>query len=222
MTKPLFVGLSGKKQTGKDTTLSFLENVLHDVQNTSFAWPLKEYIAVRILGIPRELAFGTNEQKETPTHIMWDSMFVEIRQAYSIENEQRLPYGANTPKLRSGPMTVREVLQVVGADWYRRVYPDVWVDFPFRQEWNGKIVVITDCRFPNEVEAIKQHGGVILRLERDTSLEDSHPSEKELDNYQFDHVYSNNGSLEDLEAFVTDFAEQVICSTIPTSTSQEI
>lgn len=213
MTKPLFVGLSGKKQTGKDTTLSFLENVLHDVQNTSFAWPLKEYVAVRILGIPRELAFGTNEQKETPTHIMWDSMFREIREDYR-------ELGMKDP--RCGPMTVREVLQVVGTDWYRRVYPDVWVDFPFRQEWNSKIVVITDCRFPNEVEAIKQHGGVILRLERDTGLEDSHPSEKELDNYQFDHVYSNNGSLEDLEAFVTDFAEKVICPTIPTSTSQEI
>lgn len=66
--------------------------------------------------------------------------------------------------------------------------------------------VITDVRFENEVKAIKRRGGIVIRLTRDTGNKPSnHESETALDYYdEFDLVYNNNGSLDDLISFISD------------------
>lgn len=68
--------------------------------------------------------------------------------------------------------------------------------------------VITDVRFPNEAQAIKERNGIIICLNRNiqfsgTSSEwkdskHNHPSETALDDYQFDYVVDNNSTLEEL------------------------
>lgn len=62
--------------------------------------------------------------------------------------------------------------------------------------------IISDLRFVNEAEAIKQKGGICIRVNRwleDLDKTDTrHESETALDNYQFDHVIDNSGSLEEL------------------------
>lgn len=67
--------------------------------------------------------------------------------------------------------------------------------------------IITDVRFPNEAKAIKDRNGIIIRINRNL-LEDSglesidlkmqHPSETALDNYNFDYIIDNNGTIEEL------------------------
>lgn len=87
--------------------------------------------------------------------------------------------------------------------------PSIEYDFP---NW-----IITDVRFPNEAQAIKDKGGIVIRVNRfkiiTKTLPDGtecsfipnplfdgeeHPSETALDDYEFDHVIDNNGSLEEL------------------------
>tara|TARA_R110002020_G_scaffold380110_1_gene591298 strand:+ start:38 stop:904 length:867 start_codon:yes stop_codon:yes gene_type:complete len=65
--------------------------------------------------------------------------------------------------------------------------------------------IITDVRFPNEAQAIKDRGGIVIRVNRlevdkfTTNFPQTlHPSETALDDYEFDHVIDNNGSIEDL------------------------
>ena len=65
--------------------------------------------------------------------------------------------------------------------------------------------IITDVRFPNEAQAIKDRGGIVIRVNRldvdkfTTNFPQTlHPSETALDDYKFDHVIDNNGSLEEL------------------------
>lgn len=79
--------------------------------------------------------------------------------------------------------------------------------------------IITDVRFPNEAQAIKDRGGIVIRVNRfseeqkiallkaranrpnnaiELALKEEHPSETALDNYEFDHVVENNGSIEEL------------------------
>lgn len=61
--------------------------------------------------------------------------------------------------------------------------------------------IITDVRFPNEFDAIKAKGGLIVRVNRpgyDTSMV-AHPSETALDGHDFDVVIENNGDLDDLK-----------------------
>jgi hypothetical protein len=205
----VFIALSGKKQVGKDTATAFAKKLLEKsgktVGVTAFAEALKD-IAINVLGVPRGLAYGSNDQKETLTDIMWDTLPWEIREKYNHTGATGRfvirPLGDAT--LRVGPMTVRELLQVLGTDIFREMLEgDVWANSPFRRDWNGyDVVFITDCRFPNEARVVKERGGTIIRLERDTGFVDNHPSETALDNFDFERKFVNDGSLEELQVFI--------------------
>ena len=59
--------------------------------------------------------------------------------------------------------------------------------------------IITDVRFPNELEAIEKRGGLTIRVERSRySNGDFHASETALDNAEFDYTINNNGTIEQL------------------------
>src|SRR5689334_1382215 len=174
---PRYVVLSGRKQVGKDTAANMIRGMLEKegkrVAISAFAEPLKD-MCVQILGISRDGAYGTDAQKNQPSHIEWDNFSMDIRLKYTRERD--LAFGFDLP--RSGPMTNREVLQVMGTDIFRSIYNDVWAKAPFIREWkNVDVVILTDCRFPNEKEQTELAGGVIIRLERDTGFSDNHPSE---------------------------------------------
>lgn len=207
----LFIGFSGKKQVGKDTATDFavecLENAGHTVHVTAFAEPLKR-MCIDILGLDEKLVYGSNEDKDTLTHICWDNFPMNIRLKYSRETigSRRLE---NVP--RSGAMTVREVLQVVGTDIFREMFFDnIWAQAPFRKNYgDADIVILTDCRFPNEKEEIEGNEGVTVRLERNTGLEDSHRSETALDGYVFNRTYENNGTIDELHDFIRSTLEEL-------------
>jgi hypothetical protein len=59
--------------------------------------------------------------------------------------------------------------------------------------------VIADVRFPNEAEAVKEKGGILVRINRDLDVTSDHASETSLDDWEkWDHVVDNNVSKEDL------------------------
>lgn len=61
--------------------------------------------------------------------------------------------------------------------------------------------IITDVRFPSEADAIREHGGVLIRVNRNTGYIDNHPSETSLDNYpDFDYIINN----EDLDKTIKE------------------
>ena len=81
----------------------------------------------------------------------------------------------------------------------------------FTREIEQSKWIITDVRFPNEAQAIKDRGGIVIRVKRPldrlgnsklpklkhTSVT-QHPSETALDDYDFDYVIENEGSIEEL------------------------
>lgn len=82
----------------------------------------------------------------------------------------------------------------------------------------NKGFIITDVRFPNEAKAIKDRGGIIIRVNRDVYIENGvgfkfnplfdnrpeHPSETALDEYIFDYVINNNSTINKLIKQVKD------------------
>ena len=130
----------------------------------SFADKLKR-LCVDILGLKEELVFGTDEQKNTKTHIKWETM----------SNPNYVDH--------KGYMTVREVLQLVGTDMFRDLNPSVWIDSCLRQieEDQSEVALISDVRFENEVKAIQKQKGFVIGLARtsNTKENDTHISEQE-------------------------------------------
>lgn len=109
------------------------------------------------------------------------------------------------------PMTVRDFLQKLGTDGLRDgLHTNVWVNALFADYVPHNTMgsdykedesnwIITDCRFPNEAEAVKKHGGVIVRINRPgNTAVNAHPSETALDDWSFDYTINNDGTIEDL------------------------
>lgn len=98
----------------------------------------------------------------------------------------------NTPSLVKD-FTAREFLQHFGTDVCRSLKEDIWVDFCINQikSEESSLALVGDCRFPDEVEAVQQAGGKVIRLTRSLH-KDSHVSETALDTHEgFDAVIDN-------------------------------
>lgn len=96
-------------------------------------------------------------------------------------------------------VTNREILQILGQSLRDNLSPDVWVNALFVTYSSNENWIVTDVRMPNEAKAIKDRGGIIIRVNRNTEYNDNHISETALDNYKdFDFVIDNNEGLEEL------------------------
>lgn len=71
-----------------------------------------------------------------------------------------------------GGRTPRHAMQTLGTEWGRECMdPDLWIRIALKRaaaelDQGGK-VVMDDCRFPNEAEAVLARGGSIVRITRD-------------------------------------------------------
>lgn len=122
-------------------------------------------------------------------------------------------------------ITYRDLMVFIGTDIARnKIHPDVWVKslmnkytnethFPgYNHIYNGDYIpthikvklgeypnwIIPDVRFENEAVAIKDRGGIIIRVERSSIYKKDHTSETELDNYKFDYTIQNDESIQHL------------------------
>jgi FMN phosphatase YigB (HAD superfamily) len=96
---------------------------------------------------------------------------------------------------------VRGLCQRMGTEAGRQgpLGQDVWLAPVLNQIKPGGKYVITDCRFPNEADAIRAAGGQVLRVIRPGNKPvNAHKSETALDHYAFDGYILNNGTLDDL------------------------
>lgn len=184
-----------------DSMLSFLEEHVHPfIKLYSFADMLKDLACIDILGLKREQVYGTDEQKNSTTHLRWENMPGVITEMMPEIDEKDLEtiggrIGPYYQKLRNGVvyhrpglMTGREVMQFVGTEIFRKMYSKVWAEATIRKVLleNSDLAIITDCRFPDEAEATKNAGGKVIRLTREVYSEDTHESETALDKDKFD------------------------------------
>jgi hypothetical protein len=167
-----FDGVLDVCRRDNDTALDFLEKHVNPyIKQYSFADLLKEMCIV-ILGLHPDQCYGSDAHKNTNTDYKWGDMLGLVDKELQTDKD----------------MTAREVLQYVGTNIFRRMYNNVWVDATIRriEQENTELAVITDCRFPNEVEGVQKAGGKVVKLTRNPSPEDSHASETALDKDQYD------------------------------------
>lgn len=150
------------------TMRDFLKEYIYPyIKNYSFADSLKRDICMNLLGLTHEMCYGTNTQRNQLTDLKWENM----------------PGCTN----RQGQMTAREVMQYVGTDIFRRMNNDCWVQACINKITtdNSLFAIITDCRFPNEVDAIHKIGGKVIKFTRQAPDADSHQSETLLDKHNY-------------------------------------
>lgn len=177
----MIIGISGKAQAGKDTTAGMLQVLL---TNPDITWKMYE----------------------TDVCFAWDHPIVHYADLLKEISQEMLdmPFSDfNSQEVKQQRidwlgMTVRDFLQKLGTAVRKEIDPDFWVKALFNTYHNGN-VIIADVRFPNEVQAIKDRGGKVIRIERYGAGAGNHISETALDDYtKWDIVIDNGGTLEDL------------------------
>lgn len=107
-------------------------------------------------------------------------------------------------------MTIRELQQKVGTEAFRNnVYENTWINALFSDYNKEQRWIITDVRFPNEANAIKEQNGILVRINRPYLISnDIHPSEISLDNYKDFDYYIENKDLLDYKKQILKFIEK--------------
>jgi len=193
----MIIGLCGLIGSGKGTAGEIL--VEHGFVPLSFAGSLKDAVSA-IFGWERALLEGDTDESRAfreEYDVFWTQKFGRI-------------------------ITPRIILQEFGTEVVRNNCLDsIWVDSLERKLSLYENVVITDVRFPNEIDFIKTMGGNIFQINRGDLPEwyrvaeisntgnndlfiklfpDIHKSEWGwIGNKGIDYIIDNNGSKEDLE-----------------------
>lgn len=196
----MLVGICGFQGAGKDTFANLLiENYKYD--KLSFASATKDIISI-IFGWNRQLLEGDTVASR------------EFRETIDIWWSQKLQIHNLTP---------RKMLQMIGTDLFRNYFDEnIWIRTiekqilsKFQQNPSANIV-LSDCRFPNEIQLVQSLGGKIIYIKRNepswfndykNGLESSqanllHPSETSWIRENFDYVVSND--FESIQEFHTE------------------
>lgn len=104
---------------------------------------------------------------------------------------------------------VREYMISLGNSARTHIHPDIWTDTVFRRVRRDRDYVISDVRYPNEVERIKKFGGYPIKITRPGISPLSDATDQALVNHNGWHmVIENNGSKEDLAGVLCRFLVQ--------------
>jgi hypothetical protein len=210
----MIIGVCGLIGSGKDTIADYLVN-FHEFRRESFANTLKDAVSA---------VFG------------WDRTMLEGRTKEAREwREQVDPWWAE--RLNMPNLTPRLMLQLWGTEVCRRgFHDDIWIaSLENKLRTTKDNVVISDCRFPNEIKSIKDAGGMIVRVKRGVNPhwytiaesanrgdskakewltnEGIHASEYSWAGTKFDAVVDNDGSIDALYTQVKNLALDLPVST---------
>ena len=174
-----------------------------------------------LIGISGKMGSGKNTVASMLCDI--DDMFEQKAYGYKLKQVCSLLTGIPVEKFEDqkfkietlssqwGNLTVRELLQKVGTECMRyNLHPDTWVNALFADYTPESKWIITDVRFPNEYKAIKDRGGIVVRVGKPSIKCDEHISETALDGYKFDYKIYNEGDFNDLYDQVKELYEKII------------
>ena len=184
------IAVSGKAGSGKDTFCKILSSKLYNLscRAIAFADPIKEIGRCMFPHVSHQKFFGSSYKRN---YVI----------PGAIDNN-------------GNPLTIRVLLQEIGERG-KKYNPKIWIncfDKSLQQaEESGKqIVIASDLRFVDEFNYLKEKNFILIRIIRKNSSDMSHISEIQQDqikNNEFDLVFENNDTLNDLKNKISVFAD---------------
>lgn len=171
----MLIGFTGRIGVGKD------EAVKHLVQSHGFT----------------RIAFA-DKVKEC-AGVLLDISVDDINQIKNSETVRIGLFQKNISDQFGDGINMRKFIQILATEMGRNIIsPTIWIDLALRDKDFASVdFAVTDCRFPNEVEAIHEKGGVVVRINR-VGITDTGPHESEsyIDSLDVDVDIYNNETIE--------------------------
>lgn len=208
----MIIGLSGYMKSGKDTAGQIIVDLTtqknYKLMEDEFGRPIPKLDGSGYWTKPDIPLFRIKKFAEKLKQVASLMTGIPVEKFEDQEfKESRMP-------TQWGDMTVRQFLQKLGTNAVRHhVHEDAWVISAMTEVQDEDHVVFTDCRFPNEAQAIKDRGGIIIRLNRyppgcSPRFMDRTESEVSLDDWNFDYTIWNLGTVDDLRNQIKNILEK--------------
>lgn len=177
MSPPKLIGLSGYAGSGKDTVRDMLEMLGYS--GFAFADPIRAMLTTLLVENGLDDKYITSREFK-------EAIIPELGVSY------------------------RHMAQTLGTEWGRALQPDLWLriadsymDSCEDGMEHAGFFVISDVRFVNEAQWVRERGGVVWRIERPQAVPvRAHASEAELYHFAADITIDNSGTLDALERTV--------------------
>lgn len=195
------IALCGFSGSGKDTVANILISN-YGYTKISFGSALKDVLSI-VFGWDRTMLEGITPEDREKRNIV-DTWWAN--------------------KLNIPELTPKMMMMYIGTNIFRNSFhKDIWTLIVMRQLSLYDRIVITDCRFPNEITMIKENGGKLYFIQRNKPIwfdnykqgmdcqeaEQLHDSEKTWIREDFDGIIVNDGSISDLDNIVSKFIYKI-------------
>ena len=230
------IGINGRAKSGKDTAFNIIADNVPFARREGFADRMKLSGVLALGYAPENMEQALEIANRLKDNGQVISQFINGEPTFGKRSDGTLGYSA---QMQTTPISGRTFWQLYGTEAHRHVFgDDFWVDallprppisyiIPveldkaqdaaidalLRQTYpDVPLLVITDCRFPNEAERILSLNGEVWRIEADERLgklpPDAHISEYGLPDELVTRVIDNNGPQEAFIAAVTEIVEE--------------
>ena len=180
---PNIIAFTGKKGVGKNFVAEIAKKVIEDAYDgyagggrvvfAAYADPMKEFL-IDIVGVERAKIYGNDKDKNSPTNYRWENMPGWLQEKFG---------------KKEGPVTIRHTMQIFGTELCREVWDQqIWVNAMKRriETANSDWFFITDARFQNEIDSVKEMGGFVWKVDGpgrgdEATKNDAHSSESAMD-----------------------------------------
>ena len=234
LNKRLFA-ISGVKGSGKDSVTNMLQYCLSvpkafrqywlykhfrkwikpKYKKLAFADPLKKMLS-DLLNIPLEKFYNRSFKED----YIIDVSTLNIPQPKVVDDCLDLSFNKLPdskfnkmvkqldPALLESNLSLRQLLQYFGTEIMQKYFGKrVWINSTLQHR--SKYTIISDLRFIEEYNAIKENNGIVIYVNRPGYEFGQHASEREmkelLESNKYDFVINNNGSFEDLFKQIKQF-----------------
>jgi len=209
----MILGFAGKAATGKTTAAKHMAPLLDkECRIVPMAMVLRDEVEafLRVIGADESVpwVYGCQDDKVRVFYVDEAKALVQCPQWAHFVGENR----GIQDRPGQTAVTVRRILQWWGTEYRRAQDPDYWT-----KAWGRKVeqfdlahmhVLVDDVRFMNELNVIREHGGLIVKIERPGfDGANNHASETSLDEYQaWDKVIVNDGTLTEFKTEIEQLA----------------
>jgi hypothetical protein len=194
------IAFTATAQSGKDTATDYLVKH-HGFTRVAFADTLKEMAyALNPIVITRSGYYGQPISSYGGGNLWCNEgdRLKTIVDVYGWEDAKRIK-------------EVRELLQRLGTEAGREILGEnIWVETAMKKAAKFDKVAISDCRFSNEVQAVRDAGGIVVKIER-PGFEpiNSHISDTGIKDLQADYLIRNTGTVEDLHRDIEELLQSI-------------
>lgn len=216
------IALSGKMACGK-STISHILSDTYGFQVVSIALPIKK---LSTLLIDNQLELQRQLNNLLDDHSLSKDVFLEFQTLLDTSFKNAQWVKTNNEYVKNDDY--RKLLQSVATLLRNKLGDDIWAKF-FAKEAKelsnqGQLIICDDLRLPSEMEALKQKGFYIIRIDIDKETQHqrilelygevneellSHPTEVSLDAAEFDFtINTGNKSLNENIILLKNFIKE--------------